>query len=152
LIYLIRHAHALDRAEDDLRPLSAKGRKQLRQVGAFLRRNGLLATQEFWHSPLVRARDTAERLATQLGGRVKRVEVAGLRPEDDPAVMAKRLQTVRRPVAVVGHEPHLGALASLLVAGRAQPSRFTLRKASVLALERTARGWTVCWLVTPELL
>src|SRR4051812_19234261 len=93
LVYLIRHAHAVDGEDDDARPLSAKGRKQIRQVAAFFRRNGQLATKEFWHSPLVRSRDTAERFAARVGHRVKLVEVTGLRSEDNPAIMAKRLKS-----------------------------------------------------------
>jgi phosphohistidine phosphatase len=151
-IYVIRHAHAIDGDNDDVRPLSKKGREQNRRVGSFFRRNGLLDTREFWHSPLVRARDTAKELAARLKGRIKLAEVTGLRPEDNPAIMAKRLDKVRRPVAVVGHEPHLSALASLLVTGRARPARFNLRKGAVLCLERVEKRWTVRWLVEPDLL
>ncbi len=152
LIYLIRHAHALDGEDDEVRPLSAKGRKQIRQVAVFFRGNGQLAAGEFWHSPLVRARDTAELLVKHLKVRARLVEVAGLKPDDDPAFMAKKLRARCRPVAVVGHEPHLSALASLLVAGRAQPPLFVLRKCAVLGLEKTGRGWDVRWQVLPELL
>lgn len=151
-VYLVRHAHALDGKDDDLRPLSAKGRKQIKQVAAFFRDNGRLETREFWHSPLVRARDTAQGLGQELGRRVKLVEVAGLRPEDKPAVMAKRLNAVRRPVAVVGHEPHLSALASLLVAGRPRPVLFEFRKCAVICLEKAGRHWVVRWQVAPGLL
>lgn len=151
-IYVIRHAHAIDGDDDDVRPLSKKGRDQNRRVGAFFRRNALLDTREFWHSPLVRARDTAQALAAGLKRRSKLVEVSGLRPEDDPATMAKRLSKVRRPVAVVGHEPHLSALASLLVTGRARPTPFILRKGAVLCLEREEKRWFARWLVEPDLL
>ena len=46
-IYLVRHAHAIDGEDDDARPLSAKGRKQIRRVAAFLRGNEALMTREF---------------------------------------------------------------------------------------------------------
>src|SRR4051812_31533375 len=115
-IYLVRHAHAIDGEDDDARPLSAKGRKQIRHVAGFLRWNEMLATREFWHSPAVRAQDTAERFAARLKTKAKLREVTGLRNEDNPAIMAKRLKTLRRSVALFGHEPHLSALASLLVA------------------------------------
>jgi phosphohistidine phosphatase len=151
-IYLVRHAHAIEGEDDDVRPLSAKGRRQIRKAGAFFRANQQLEAKEFWHSPLVRARDTAELLVKRLAARVRLVETAGLRPDDDPALIAKRLGASRRPVAVVGHEPHLSALASLLVAGQARPSRFVLRKCAVVCLERAGRRWVVCWQVEPELL
>lgn len=150
-IYLIRHAHALEGEDDALRPLSKKGRKQIRQVAAFLRHNDILTTREFWHSPLVRSRDTAARLVRELKARAKLTEVPGLLHDDDPAIMAKRLNGVRRPVAVVGHEPHLSALASLLVAGKAHPSLFVLKKGAVLALERRQGRWAVRWQASPEI-
>jgi len=151
-IYLVRHAHAVDGEDDDARELSAKGRRQVRQMGDFLRWNGQLATREFWHSPAVRAQDTAERLVARLRTKAKLVEVAGLRHGDDPRGIARRLKTLRRPVAVFGHEPHLSALASLLVAGQAAPALFVLRKGAVLCLEREQGRWAACWQVSPEML
>src|SRR5688572_17586606 len=151
-IYLVRHAHAVDGEDDDARELSAKGRKQIRQMAAFLRWNEEFGTREFWHSPAVRAQDTAERLAARLKTKAKLVEVEGLRHGDDPAILARKLKTLRRPVAIFGHEPHLSALASLLLSGRAAPPFFVLRKGAVLCLERTGKHWAVCWQVGPELL
>lgn len=150
-IYLIRHAHALEGKDDALRPLSKKGRKQIRQIAAFLRHNDILGTREIWHSPLVRARETAKRLVKHLGMRAKLVQVDGLLHEDEPAIMARRLNTVRRPVAVVGHEPHLSALASILVAGKPQPPLFVLKKGAVLALEKHQGRWAVRWQASPEI-
>jgi phosphohistidine phosphatase len=151
-IYVVRHAHAVDGEDDDARPLSERGRKQIRRMAAFLRWNQLLATREFWHSPAVRAQDTAERFAKRLKTRAKLVEVTGLRHADDPAIMAKRLGALRRPVALFGHEPHLSALMSLLLAGRAQPALVELRKGAVACLERDGKRWRLAWQVAPEML
>ena len=148
-VYLIRHAHALDGKNDAVRPLSAKGRKQIRAVGRFLRRNDALATHEFWHSPLVRAADTARRLVARLKIRGRLRRVSGLLHDDDPAIMARRLNKLRRPVALVGHEPHLSALASVLVGGKAAPPIFVLKKCAVLALEKHGKRWTARWQVSP---
>lgn len=151
-LYLIRHAHALDGEDDEARPLSGKGRGQVRRVAAFLRTSGAFAPEEIWHSPLVRARQTAELLARRLTLAAPRRAVAGLRPEDDPRLIVRRLARKGRALALVGHDPHLSALASLLVAGVAVPPVFALKKCSVLALERVAGRWVVRWHVTPELL
>lgn len=151
-IYLIRHAHAEDGAKDALRPLSKKGLKQIRAVGRWLRKAEILEADEFWHSPLVRARDTAELLAEQVQSDATLVEVSGLKPTDDPQAIARRLGDLRRPVALVGHDPHLSALASLLVTGKVEPVRFRLRKCAVLRLERSSGGWIVQWQVSPDLL
>lgn len=151
-LYLIRHAQAEAGEDDAARPLSKRGREQIRQMGRFLRRNGALATTEFWHSPLVRARDTAGLLVKQLKTRARLIQVAGLRSSDNPAIMAKRVGRLSRPVALVGHEPHLSRLASLLVAGTAQPARFELKKCAVVALERVRGRWFVRWQVSPEII
>lgn len=149
-LYLIRHAHAEDGKDDDARPLSAKGVKQIRRIGKALRAAGAFAAKEVWHSPLVRSRDTAVLLRDRLESPAKLIEVAGLRHEDDPQLMARKLGDLRRPVAVVGHDPHLSALATLLVCGAGRPSRFVLKKCSVLRLDRVNGGWSVRWLVSPE--
>jgi hypothetical protein len=63
-------------------------------------------------------------------------------------------------LALVGHEPHLGLLASLLVRGKPRAGLFALSKAAALTLESVEsthkrsglRRWRVRWLVAPELL
>jgi phosphohistidine phosphatase len=117
-IYLIRHAHALDGDDDAARPLSAKGRRQIRTMASHLRRAGLLQTNELWHSPLVRARDTARLLAEGLRVQAKLVKTDGLEPCADLTPVAQRLARLRRPIAIIGHEPHLSALATRLLGAR----------------------------------
>ena len=51
---------------------------------------------------------------------------------------------------LVGHEPHLSGLASLLVTGRTAPPRFLFKKCALLRLDREGDGWTVRWHVSPE--
>ena len=41
-LYLVRHAHAVPEEENARRPLSARGRKTVRQIAAFFRENGAL--------------------------------------------------------------------------------------------------------------
>jgi len=149
--YLIRHAHALDGDDDAARPLSRRGRAQIRALAAFLARRTDLSVREFWHSPRVRARDTAELLARRLGGGIRLRQISGLEPAADPAAVARRLQARRRPVALVGHEPHLGALAAFLVAGREAKPVVSLKKCCVLALERERGRWVIRWLTSPEM-
>lgn len=148
-IYLIRHAHALDGDDDAGRPLSAKGRRHIRAIASRLRRGNLLQTKELWHSSLVRARDTARLLAMGLRVSAKLVETDGLEPEADTAPMARRLAGLRRSVAVIGHEPHLSALATRLLGGRAGEPVVVMKKGAVLALERTGSRWAVRWLLSP---
>ena len=151
-LYLIRHAHAEDTQPDHLRRLSKRGRVQVRTLAKFLRHAGVFVPEEIWHSTLVRAQETAALLGvgTKLGVPLR--EVAGLSPGDDPRRLADQLAKCARSLALVGHEPHLSALASLLVAGAPEPVRFAMKKGATLALEGAGRHWVVCWQVSPDLL
>ncbi len=154
MLYLIRHTDAVDLEPDAARPLSAEGRDQVKRVAAFLRGCGEPPPQEIWHSPLVRARETAAGLATYLGWKAPLQAVAGLQPEDDPRRLVARLNAVEHGLAVIGHNPHLTTLATLLVTGRDSPPAFTVRKGAVIALEYSgsaARGWVVQWHVDADL-
>lgn len=155
-LYLIRHAHAVDAEESAERPLSVKGRDQVKRLAEFLRTSEALQPEEIWHSPLLRSWQTAKLLAKKLELNAPLIEVEGLEPEDDARATVLRVKNLRRVVAIVGHEPHLSSLASQLVVNAPKTSAFVLRKSSVLALERDRGGrgsrWVVRWQVSPELL
>lgn len=162
LLYLIRHAHAVTTEVNPQRPLSDKGRATTTRLGAFLRGTGGFTPAQVWHSPLERARQTAEGLIAALDPDLMQVETDDLLPQDDPGHMATRLgfYPTTHDLALVGHEPHLAALATLLVRGKATPVIFHLRKGAVVALERTERlhgksglpRWRIRWHLSPELL
>lgn len=162
LLYLVRHAHAVTEEENPVRPLSERGRADAARVAAFLRAGGAFRPAQVWHSPLVRSRETAQLFLAGLGGEVLLVETPDLLPDDDPDDIAHRLAEypATHDLALVGHEPHLGALGTLLVRGRKKPVVFALRKGAVVALERDERvhkksglpRWRVRWHLSPELL
>ncbi len=151
-LYLIRHAHAVDGEDDARRPLSSRGRKQIRALTEFLASSGALNPAEIWHSPLDRSRETAQLLVDGLELDAKLIEAPGLEPGDDPADIAARLKKVREPLAIVGHEPHLSTLATLLVGGKSSVPIFVVRKSTVIALEGIGSHWQVRWQLAPELL
>jgi phosphohistidine phosphatase len=152
ILYLIRHAHAIDGEIDATRPLSPRGEQQVRALADFLRGTDAFQPQEIWHSSLLRARQTAELLARRLKLSAPLTLMPDLEPEADPRAVARRLNATSRVVAVVGHEPHLSTLASLLVAGRMDPPAVLMKKCAALALDGAAGLWMVRWHVSPELL
>ncbi len=148
MIYLIRHADAVSDEVDPARPLSARGREQVGGACKILQREPGFKPAEFWHSPLARSRETAELLARGLGLSAPIVLTTGLEPEDDPGRIAGVLSDEARDIAVVGHEPHLGILAALMVEGPARAGMFIpFPKAGVLALSRKGKRWRPEWLV-----
>ncbi|WP_221031652.1 SixA phosphatase family protein [Actomonas aquatica] len=161
-LFLIRHAHAEAAATDALRALSERGRQQTAHVASFFRHNAHLRPGQVWHSPLRRAYETANALVTGLEIDAPLVETDGLLPGDAPTLMATRLAAYPpvHDIALVGHEPHLGCLASLLVSNRASPSLFHFKKAAVLCLRRsdkthsatTLPRWRVDWHLPPLLI
>lgn len=153
-LYLVRHAHALDGENDAARPLSHRGREQVRAMAALLSRGTAFQPAEIWHSPLARAAETASLLARELRSAARLREVPGLEPHDDPAALVPRINGLAIPVAIVGHEPHLSALATLLIDAGDDTPAVVMKKCAILACERTGpRGrWMLRWLVSPELL
>jgi len=142
--YLIRHAHAVPDEENPIRPLSEWGRKQVAALCVSLRASSF-EPAEIWHSPLARARETAALLAAGLELSAKVEETEGLEPGDDPRVIARALSSKRREIAVVGHEPHLGILAGLMVNGGHPGALFDFPKAGALALRRVGPRWQGVW-------
>lgn len=148
MIYLIRHADAVPDEEDPARPLSAKGRGQVDRVCAILRKERDFKPAEFWHSPLLRSLETAQLLAKGLGLAAPVVPRPGLTPDDDPGRTASALEAEGRDIAVVGHEPHLGKLATLMVHGPSCAGViFPFSKAGVLSLSLVGKRWHSRWIV-----
>jgi phosphohistidine phosphatase len=158
-LYLVRHATAEDvnsAIDDQDRALTEAGKaKMLRAVEGLRKikvRPVLILT-----SPLKRARETAEILA---GGLPEaRVEVmAELVPGVDSSTILEALRPYVRhkSVALVGHQPGLGKLASLLLTGSEGRCDLDFKKGGVACLEgEFSDDPTRCvleWFAAPRLL
>ncbi|MBI2537626.1 MAG: histidine phosphatase family protein [Gemmatimonadetes bacterium] len=158
-LLVIRHGIAEDRdafaasgKDDALRPLTDEGRRKLRQVA-----RGLTilvpALDVLASSPLVRARQTADLVAKAYSG-LSVTDIISLEPDQPPDAFAEwaRGQSRRGAVAAVGHEPLLGRIVSLLLAGRGQ-SFIELKKGGACLVgfpDRVEPGAGVLrWLLTP---
>jgi phosphohistidine phosphatase len=157
--HLIRHGAAMHKEEfprtgrsDDLRPLTSAGKKEMARVARGLRAL-VPAIDALSPSPLVRARETAEIVA-----RAYRMKVGpaarSLVPDARPTAFVRWLATCPGAdvVAVVGHEPHHGALVTWLVAGVNEPN-VELKKGGACLLRFDGRprraGARLEWLLTP---
>ena len=156
-LLIIRHGPAGKREEweaqgkdDTLRPLTPKGKKELRRSAQGLARLvpslDLLAT-----SPWTRAAQTAEIVAREYECEV--VNVEELTADHAPEDLMPWLEKQRRlaTVAVVGHEPHLSLLTGYLLTGRSV-SFVDLKKSGSCLLDlgdRPAPGHALLeWLLT----
>ncbi len=117
-------------------------------MGESLARHGV-KLDAVWSSPLVRAVETAELVACAVGFNGG-LEIAGLLAPEGPSseIAAKILEREQRErVALVGHEPSMGNLLSLLV-GR---PGLQMSKGAVVRLKwRSGARAEVVWVVRPR--
>jgi len=159
-LLIIRHAIAFERdrhrwRDDAARPLSPAGMRRARKAAAGLKAFSK-APDVVLTSPLVRARQTAQILA-EVAGWPKPTEAPELSPgEHAPAVLALLGRVRGKLVAIVGHQPELGALltACLLGDGKALPIEMKKNAVACVSFEGTAGAGHAAlkWLATPRML
>jgi phosphohistidine phosphatase len=145
-LYLVQHGEAKSDEEDPDRPLTDRGARDVRTVADLAHEVGGVAVERVVHSGKTRARQTAETWGELLGVQV--IEEEGLTPLDDPSVWAARLAKAEQDLMLVGHLPHLGRLAGLLLAGDSERPVVAFRQGGLVGLDRGPAGWSV-WLVLP---
>jgi len=123
-LYIMRHGPAVERGHTDYpndndRPLTPEGKKKVSKIAAGLRTLEITLDAIF-SSPLPRARRTAEIVAEALHPRCKFRLTEHLSPDADPAKLLHLLQQQKgaKNLLIVGHEPDLGNLVSLLLTGQ----------------------------------
>ncbi len=155
---LFRHGIAVERAdwdgEEPLRPLTAEGRRKTRKALTGLRRLGAKPTHVV-ASPLARALQTAQ-LAQEVFGIRAQIQVAKeLLPDAPPDEMLGILAALPEEACAicVGHEPHLGAAAGVMVFGKSQ-GNLSLKKAGGCSIWFDARPGAgrgrLNWWLTPS--
>jgi phosphohistidine phosphatase len=157
-LYIVRHGIAVEPGTpgiaDDERPLTSKGEKRMQQVARGLRKLDL-KLDRIVTSPLPRARATAEIVADVLNAR-ELLEMSNVLQAGSSAATIERWLRERPEdrLMIVGHNPTLSNLVSLLVLGSTQPLICDLKKGGVAALARTASAkelYSVSWIATPRL-
>jgi phosphohistidine phosphatase len=160
MLYVVRHAIAEDAAPhggDGARRLTPEGRRKMERVARGLRALGIMP-DVILTSPLVRAVETT------------RIVVAALRDAPEPreldalvsdvaatdTLKALRPFSRNRHVMIVGHEPNLSNVVSLLLTGAPGGAAMDLKKGGCAAVELTAfaphGGATLLWLLPPRVL
>ena len=156
LILLIRHAQAAEQnpelyPDDALRPLVPAGRKTQSRMARRLRRRRLVPSRVF-SSPWKRAWQTARIVIRETGlPKDARIPCPALAVPPDLTAIAAEIGELRpdETIALVGHEPWLSGLASLLLTGGPALS-IDFAKSGVLAIETESltagRGTLVLYL------
>ena len=113
LVVLVHHSDAVSPAIDTQRPLSVLGQQQAEWLAEQASRTGIVPAV-IWHSGKLRARQTAEAFLRRCNPLAEFRMVRGLRPDDPADWVFEDLAAETRDVIVVGHMPHIAALARRL--------------------------------------
>lgn len=155
-IYLVQHGDALSKTEDEDRPLSEKGRKNVSKLASFMAHSQLPITSVL-HSGKLRAQQTALIYSDTLGLDHLATECPHPVASNDPiGPLVDAIQTPSQMsdhVMLIGHLPHLGKLVSSLVTGNEDANCVQFEPGGVVALERNeaSRDWTIQWVLRPSL-
>lgn len=159
-LVIVRHAIAQDREEaaeneiaDEVRPLTAEGKKRMKKAAAGLRRLvpqiHMLAS-----SPLLRAVQTAKVIARAYG-EPEPIQTEMLAPNASREMLLDWVQVpaARGLLALVGHEPDLSCWVGWLLTGEPRPIlHFKKGGACLLAFsgQLSPGEATLCWALTPR--
>jgi phosphohistidine phosphatase len=159
-LYIVRHAIAEKPGtpgyeDDSQRPLTNQGRKKMRKIA-----KGLMELEKpidlILTSPYLRATQTAEILAKTLDlGKEKVVQTDELSPTGYADRLIQEINEKHSDVeniALVGHEPYLSGLVSMLIAGDPDIS-LNLKKGGICCLSIDSLVYGRCanlnWLLSP---
>jgi phosphohistidine phosphatase len=132
-LILWRHCEAAPGVPDDARPLTPRGVAQSQAMANWLLRQRA-ARGRILVSPAVRAQQTAQALSRD----IETTEDVGTAGSVDTLLAAAGWPDAERDVLVVGHQPTLGRVASLLLDGDAQ-ERFVAPGAILWLASRPGR-------------
>ncbi|MGO8930113.1 MAG: phosphohistidine phosphatase SixA [Limisphaerales bacterium] len=159
-LYILRHGIAVEpgspvHAKDADRPLTPEGERKLRRITEAMEALGL-SFDLILSSPYLRARQTAEIVAEALKAHKRLDYSESLTPGGSTKKLVEYLDRLQPPpdnVLLVGHEPYLSGLVSLLATGT-EGFCVVLKKGSLckLATESLKHGRCAAleWLLTPK--
>lgn len=151
-LYLVQHGEALSKKDNPERPLTQRGRVDAQYMGRLLNQANV-SVGRMIHSGKLRAQQTAELLAIEIGF-TSEPEVSGLLdPNDNPAAFDWQSESWDLDTLIVGHLPFMARLVSHLLIDDQDSVLVSFQPGSVVCLEhREDTHWQISWMIRPELL
>jgi phosphohistidine phosphatase len=148
-LYLLRHGEAdwpnWDRPDDE-RPLTERGKKEMRKVAKFLRELDL-PLDDILSSPLIRARQTADIVADRFKLHVREEEqLAGGFAVSDLKQLIQKYPVEN--LMVVGHEPNFTEVICTLTGANCKMSKGGV---ALIDLGEADMKGRLLWLLPPKL-
>ena len=151
-LYVLRHGDSPSLAEagvstDAERPLSEKGRQDIRAMGAYLRNQGV-SPQLILTSPLLRAQQTASEVSQILAPELKAKILDALQNNARAEVLHQLVMEKARnhpEILTVGHQPQLGEWIAYLTG-----KFIDLKAGGLAALEQHGGKVRLLWSKNPS--
>lgn len=151
-LYLVQHAEAKREEEDPSRGLSKRGLQDITKVAGYVAKLDIKVGRIF-HSGKTRSFQTAQVLADHIKSEEGISETDGLAPMDDPRIWFKRFPKINEDMMLVGHLPHLGRFASLILCGDKEKNAIDFKMGGIVCLKRFEDGhWSLEWMMIPEVI
>lgn len=149
-IYLVRHGESSTTGQENTRPLSKKGKSDVKALAKFIAPLKLKVTY-LYHSNKLRAFETAKILLPSIkveNPMLTRIELDPLAPISP---LLDEIYAADNDVLLVGHMPFMGKLVSYLVTGKENPDIVAFKAGSMVCLEQKERErWLICWMHAPK--
>jgi phosphohistidine phosphatase len=158
ILYLLRHGDAgdslLSPTQDNARKLTSVGKEKTRAVVRAAKAMKYPAPMAIVSSPLTRAQETANIAMEEFGPMAHFEETRVLVPSAEMEVTMAYIMMMSEKydsLMLVGHDPHMTSLASLLVSGSTRPA-VEMKKSALAVFEITQpdamrmRGYLKCLL------
>lgn len=150
-LYLLQHGDSLPEEVNPDRPLSERGREDVKRLAKFLGRSGKRISR-IYHSGKTRALESAQLVAAKMAPGLAVEIAAGLKPNDPVEPVAKQINGWTEDTLLAGHMPFLGRLAAYLLTGNSDSVIAGFQPGSMVCLERGEQGrWVLLWMLRPEL-
>jgi len=150
-LYLIQHGKSLPKDQDPDQGLSEDGTTETERIASLARDYGVRVSQ-IRHSVKTRARQTAEILARALKPQNDIQEICGIKPMDDVAACAAKIDPDEN-VMLVGHLPFMERITSYLITGSIDQPLIKFQNSGIVCLDKDpeTQGWVIKWTLMPNI-
>jgi phosphohistidine phosphatase len=150
-LYLIQHGKSLPKDQDPDQGLSEDGTTETERIASLARDYGVSVSQ-IRHSVKTRARQTAEILARALKPQKDIQEISGIKPMDDVAACAAKIDPDEN-VMLVGHLPFMERITSYLITGSIDQALIKFQNSGIVCLDKDpeTQAWVIKWTLMPNI-
>jgi len=150
-LYLIQHGKSLPKDQDPDQGLSEDGTTETERIASQAQDYGVSVSQ-IRHSVKTRARQTAQILARALKLQNDIQEINGIKPMDDVAACAAKIDPDEN-VMLVGHLPFMERITSYLITGSIDQPLIKFQNSGIVCLAKDpeTQAWIIKWTLMPKI-